>query len=232
LPGTGKNVVMKVFWPGAGYRFSRRINILLRNMIGGEARRAFYGALKLEQAGIPSVGVLAHWTYRRSLFGVEGYLMYEEIAAEKSLRDLALEAYVGKDPRARAELAALISPLAKLVSSLHACGLSHDDLATGNFLLTGDSGNENRLVLLDTERIKVRREPFRLLKRTLDLNDLRRFNLDEDLRRRFLRLYMGDAYSETWWKVLEFWRRVGNRPVRTIVRLATGRRDTARKDGT
>jgi len=231
LPGAGKKVVMKTFWPQSDYRLGRRINIWLHNLVCGEARRAFFGALKLEHAGIAGVRALAQWTYRRSPFAAEGYLLYEEVQAERTLRDVALRAYGGEDPEARQELASLVDSLAALVATLHSAGLSHDDLATGNFLVAGDNDAVPRLFLLDSERVRTRHVHLPGIKRALDLNDLRRLNLDEALRRKFLRLYMGDAYSENWWKVLEFWRRGGNRPFRTALKWLAGRPDTARKDG-
>ena len=61
------------------------------------------------------------------------------------------------------------------------------------------------------------------LKRFFDLNDLRRLDLDEPLRREFLRRYLGGRESAFWWRVHLFWRHGGNRPFRWLGRRLRGR---------
>ena len=211
----------------AAYRWSRRLNVLVSHWLRDPSRRALRGARLLAERGIPTLRPLACWKARGAGFWSDSYLLYARIPACGSVRDVQLDrAGIPPAEKDRA-LAQLTDRIADLVAALHRSGLRHDDLACGNFLI----GDDGRLHLIDVDHVRaVRWRRFPRLKRFFDLGDLRRLNLDESLRRAFLRRYLGDADSAFWWRVQQFWRDGGNRPFRWLLRRLGLRRPSARAD--
>jgi len=213
LPGTSTDVILKIAQAApASYPPARRLNALVSHLLRDPARRAANGARLLAAAGVPTYRPLACWQARRAGRFRDSFLLYAAIPALRSLREIKLH-----DPGA---LAPMVEPLADLVARLHARGLRHDDLACGNFLV----GENGRLHLIDTDHVhRARRLGIPALKRFFDLNDLRRLDLDEPLRREFLRRYLGGRDSAFWWRAHLFWRHGGNRPLRWLRHRLRGR---------
>lgn len=221
LPGTATPCILKIAQAvPAGYSPARRLNAWASHLLRDPSRRAMDGARALVRAGLPTIRPLACWTARRAGRWRDSFLLYAAIPARRSLRDVKLEAEARPAGDAAQALAAWTDPLADLIARMHACGLRHNDLACGNFLV----GDDGRIHLIDTDHVhRARGIGIPALKRFFDLNDLRRLDLDAPLRRAFLRRYLGGRDSAFWWRVHLFWRRGGNRPFRWLRHRLRGR---------
>ncbi len=232
-----RDVILKVSWANPAYGWARRFNIRIVQLFRDYAKSAFLGALALDRVGIRTIQPLAYWRYARSIFNVESYLLYERYPAEGSVLDLVRDVERHPTPLNRRKLDAMIDQLADMVRCMHDHGLRHDDTAVGNFLIeeadlsSAESEPERRyqVVMIDTDHVAPSHLRGGLLKSFFDLRDLRRLNLSEDDRRRFMKRYLGDDFSEGWWRVHMFWRRWGKHPVRMLFQIMTGR-GALRKD--
>jgi len=221
-----KEYIMKISLVSREYRLLRRLNVFLSQWLRDYARTALLGALALENAGISTIKPVACWRHRESVLGVRSYLLYEKIPAVFSVRDYKLRVLAG-DPEGREEvLDVLIEKMADVVASVHRSNLRHDDVASGNFLVsvregtpgTADARLKYAVSVIDTDHVKRVWWPTAFLRCFFGLKCLRRLDFDEKRRKAFLMRYLGDGYGQFWWKVHEFWRRGGNRPLRTVVR--------------
>lgn len=221
LPGTSTPCILKIAQAApASYPPARRFNAWASHLIRDPSRRALEGARALAAAGLPTIRPLACWTARRTGRWRDSFLLYAAVPALRSLRDVKLEAEARPSGDAAQALPALAERLADLVARLHARGLRHNDLACGNVLV----GEDGALHLIDTDHVhRARRFGLPALKRFFDLNDLRRLDLDEPLRRAVLRRYLGGRDSAFWWRVHLYWRHGGNRPFRWLRHRLFGR---------
>ena len=225
LADTNTSCILKIARAApAAYRPLRRLGVLFSHLTRDPARRALRGARLLARHGVPTFRPLACWKARGNGWWRDSFLLYAGIPARHSLRNYKLGT-TGLTPEENARaLAALTDQFADLVASMHRQGLLHNDLACGNFLVA-DNGT---LHAIDADHVrKSRLRWFPRLKRIFDLNDLRRMDLDEPLRRAFLRRYLGGRDSEFWWRVHLFWRNGGNRPLRWLRRRLGLRRARA-----
>ena len=128
-------------------------------------------------------------------------------------------------------LDAVIDRMADIVRRMHEHSVRHDDFGIGNFLMVigdptapeSDPVRRYSVALIDTDHIYLSRLRAGKLKRFFDMRDLRRLNLDESGRRRFMQRYLGDDFSEGWWNAHMFWRRWGKHPGRLLLQILTGR---------
>jgi len=231
LPAAGREVILKVSWANPAYSWGRRLNIRVLQWVKDYAKVAFLGALALDRIGIRTIKPLACWRYARTPFDVESYLLYEKRPALSSALELKREVEADPTEERHAVLNAVIDRMADIVRRMHEHSVRHDDIAIGNFLVVigdptapdSDPVRRYSVAMIDTDHITLSRLRRGRLKRVFDLRDLRRLNLDEPGRRRFLQRYMGDDFGEGWWKVHMFWRRWGKRPGRLLVQIMTGR---------
>jgi hypothetical protein len=219
--------IMKATWNNPAYRPLRRLNVMLSNRLRCYSGRALLGALALERAGVATIRPLACWRHRCAWWAAgESFLLYEKVPAQYSVRDFRLNKMRLPEERHRAVVDMLIDKLADIMAAIHGNGLRHDDTASGNFLVrseghaagTADLRGDCVVTVIDTDHVAESRWPTAFLRRFFALRCLRRLDFDEAGRRRFLERYFGEDYREFWWRVHEFWRRGGNRPLRAAIR--------------
>ncbi|HOO21959.1 MAG TPA: lipopolysaccharide kinase InaA family protein [Kiritimatiellia bacterium] len=216
LPASQTACILKIAAAApAGHRPARRLNTLASHLLRDPSRRALLGARRLAEAGVPTYRPLACWQARRASRWRDSFLLYAQIPARFTLRHCLLgTAGLPPDENARA-LQQFSRQLADVIAAMHRRGLRHDDLACGNFLIADDG----TIHLIDTDHVHPVRLRFpRFLKRFFDLDDLRRLDLPEPLRREFLRRYLGDRDSPFWWRVHLFWRAGARHPLRWLRR--------------
>jgi len=188
---------------GEGYRLGRRFNNWLQQFFKDPARRGFAGSLALQAHGINTVTPLACWRCWHGWRGYDGYVLYRPVAGEQTGRDLqrAWEA----DPRGQAAaFEAYLRESGAFIARLHAAGLRHYDLASGNILITGPGGPD--FALLDNDSVRQARLRWpRRWKTWQDLRSLKRLNLPAAERKIFVRAALGDRWSETWWARYRRW---------------------------
>jgi tRNA A-37 threonylcarbamoyl transferase component Bud32 len=117
------------------YNFRKWRNLFKDLFRGSKARRCFFRAIHLEQAGVHTARPLAFAEQRCCGVPVRSYLLMEEIPQAANLLE-----WRGDKRRA-------IQSLARLIARLHNAGFTHRDLKEGNILFDGD-GNPH-LVDLD-----------------------------------------------------------------------------------
>jgi hypothetical protein len=216
LPASQTACILKIAAAApAGHRSARRLNTLASHLLRDPSRRALLGARRLAKAGVPTYRPLACWQARRTSRWHDSFLLYAQIPARFTLRHYLLET-AGLPPEENARALQHFSrQLADVIAAMHRQGLRHDDLACGNFLIA-DNGD---IHLIDTDHVHRARLRFpRFLKRFFDLDDLRRLDLPESLRRDFLRCYLGGRDSPFWWQVHRFWRSGARHPLRWLRR--------------
>jgi hypothetical protein len=229
IPELTRDVIMKISWQNPAYSFGRRFNIAVSQFLRDYGRRGFFGALKLQASGIESVRPLACWKFRKSFFNTESYLLYERIPAVATLKQF-LENQ-GSDPGSLEIRSRLLGKMAGLIKAIADAALRHGDVALGNFLVLAPGDGEGdeagasscELAVIDTDNITSTLVKMDVVKRFFDLSMLKRLNLPEGERMRVVKGLLGDAYSSSSWTVAEFWRRGGNRPFKTLLRVLSGK---------
>lgn len=216
LDAAGKDVMMKVFWLSPQYPLLRRIDVWFSRFLRDRCRKAFFGALELENAGINTFKPLAYWSCRKSPFYAEKYLLYERIPAAFSIREYKNRMRDKMTEEQEKVVNVLIEKMADTVAEMHRKNLKHGDIASCNFLVTVQSQggelkfsqvlSDCRISVIDTDRVCRRNISFFFLKRVIDLKSLKPLDLDtDDERRVFLKKYLGADYSNFWWRVFDFW---------------------------
>jgi len=204
LPGSDREVIMKITRCNPEYPFLRRLNVLLSNLLKNSAKRTYDGAMALRSAGISTFIPLAHWTRGISLFSVERYVLYEKIPADFSAADCKGEAEIRADDESTQKWNDVLSRVAQAIAKLHDHYLQHWDLAPGNLLVRVKNDNAEKeyceIIMIDTEHVFWNRIPFRFFKRVRDLRSLRRLarHLTAADRRKFLERYLGADYNRFW----------------------------------
>jgi len=228
--GSGCDAIMKISWPSPDYPWHRRLQLVFKQRyVEDYCETAFYGALALEDADIPTHKVLAFWTRDVSLLRTDSYLIYEKIVADRSGHDLMLAC---REPDAtdaeRNAFSDFLEQLAGMVAKLHTHGLRHGDIADHNFLVRTETGAPEdvptqHLFMIDTDCVKAASNAIPFLKRMHDIRDWRIIDLAQADLRRVLKSCLGDGFREWHWRLLKFYRSPWYRPIRTLRYLIKGK---------
>jgi len=203
LPGDGRSVVLKKnSGRTAGLAWTRKVEVLLRNIFKNYARAAFQGSLALHIADVPTPKPLAWWS-KGSWRAKDSYFLYEEVAAKATLSQYLQNLWQEKGDPAAQEASDLISTMAQLTSEMHAAVIRHGDIVTHNFLVCG---NNSHLSLVDTDHVRPGRVflPEPALK-FLNLRCLRRLDLSPYGQRYFLSRYFDREVRWFDWLAFRFW---------------------------
>lgn len=226
LPELSSEVIMKVSWLNPEYSLGRRFNIAVSQFVHDYGRRGFFGALKLQSVGVHSIEPLACWSHKKSRFSTESYFLYRKIPAVSTLKEFIEN--LGAEDSDLGLREELLAKMTGVIRCMIDSGLRHGDIALGNFLvldggMAGDSSSAYQIAVIDTDNISSRALKLPLLKSILDLSTLKRLNLPSSERVSVIKGVMGVRYRKFWWYVAEYWRRGGNRPLKTLVRLLSGK---------
>ncbi|HBZ56233.1 MAG TPA: hypothetical protein DEO88_12575 [Syntrophobacteraceae bacterium] len=141
------------------------LRALGKSLAGGNACREGANFQQLERRGIAVAEVLAYGSERH--FGVlkRDVLITKEVAAEHSLWQFMQDVYPALEPQTKRRLA---SALADFVRQLHDRGVIQRDLHVDNLLVCQMDG-DYRFVLLDAQRISLRKRSLSRTQRLLNL---------------------------------------------------------------
>jgi len=160
-------------------------------LVPGKALKAWHGAAACLVRKVPTPLPLAYLERRERGFVVESYFVAARIDDAREVRDL-LRTLPPED------LSRLLAALARFLVFAHNQGILHRDLSDGNILVRSSRPGVYDLFLIDTNRIRVRRE-VPLLGR---VRNLVRLGVPPAYREDFLRLYLGDRRGGP---ALRFW---------------------------
>lgn len=188
LPAINKDVILKVSQTSQHYRWYRKLNLLLTDLIKNYSLNAYYGSIALEKIGVESIKSLAYWTSKRQSQSSKSYLLYEKIPATMSAYDLCLQ-LDKKNPNSKVIIDLIAKKLAATVRKIHANNIRHGDPHDSNFLisspiaqaeqLTADSVTHMSFALIDLDKIQFSDKENSWLKRTRNLRCLRRFRVHD-----------------------------------------------------
>lgn len=198
----------------------RKIDWYQRKLRKNYAEIAFRGALRLENAGIDTGKPVAFWSYGTSWWNEESYFLYEHVDAGR----------IGRYNKSALSVTwrfeqlifrCMVEKTIAMVRRLHAHGLRHGDIHSGNALVDFDPEgctlNEHaissrlRVYLIDTDHVSKAGVTLPGIKPFFDLRCLHCIDFHAYGRRCFLKNYLGGDYRVWWWWVLNFWSRGGVR---------------------
>lgn len=218
LPAINKEVVLKVSQTSPHYRWYRKLNLLLTNLVKNYSLNAYYGSIALENIGVDSIKTLAYWTCKRQKQSTKSYLLYEKIPASMSAYDLCRQ-LVEKNSNAGEIIHVLAKKLAATVRKIHNNDLRHGDPHAGNFLLatpvtfieqlTTDAVEQFHFVLIDLDKIQFSEQEKPWLRRIRNLRCLRRFRVHNIEGSKGLEYYLDNPPGLLDKAILHFWMRGG-----------------------
>jgi tRNA A-37 threonylcarbamoyl transferase component Bud32 len=139
---------------------------LLKTVFGGTACKEGRIYLALEALGFRVPRVLGYGSRRSSLgFLKRDLLLTADVEGGIPLLHFISHAYAKLPP---AEKHSLMRDFACFIRKLHFCGVSHGDFHAGNILVLNNSKGWE-FVVLDTDRVRLRRRPFSTREQRVDL---------------------------------------------------------------
>ena len=208
-------VVMKVSEISKEYKFWRRIDLILTNLIKDYNFNSYNHSIHLYESNVPTIKPLAYWTYKPTLFKRKSYFLYEKVESELSVTEL-YEEIMSSNLGQKDRLMDIVSDKCiSIVQSIHMANIRHDDPHGGNILtdimkeniesLTTEGLAKSKFTLIDNDRCTsalIKAEP---IKRFFDIKCLTKFNINKIQQQELLQKYLGDEYNYFWLKVLKFW---------------------------
>lgn len=214
LPVIDKEVVLKVSQTSAHYRWYRKLNLLLTDLVKNYSLSAYYGSIALENIGVESIKTLAHWASKRQGQSVKSYLLYEKIPATMSAYDLCNQLHEN-NPNAADVIQKITEKLAATIRKIHANNIRHGDPHAGNFLLsstihsveqlTAESVAQMSFALIDLDKIEFGNNENTWLKKIRNIRCLRRFRVHNIEGTDALRYYLEKSPSLLDKTILKFW---------------------------
>jgi serine/threonine protein kinase len=129
---------------------SRGLSRLKSLVLPSKAARAWQGAIALKERGLGTASAVAFLERRKRGSVRRSFFLTEEIKAADEIRGL----FRGLPP---SKLQPLLRALAAHLSLCHDRGVLHRDLSDGNILVESGEGGNFRFYLLDTNRIRLRK---------------------------------------------------------------------------
>lgn len=148
-------------------------------LVRSKARRAFYGALALKQAGIATPEPFAYLTKKGRCWTEAEYYIALRVRGKEEVRVLFRTL---PEP----ELLALLRDMARFLRRLHECQFVHRDLSDGNVLASRRAGDSWDFCLLDTNRLRKKKK----ITRYLGLKTLVRLGIPGRLQSYFIQNYL------------------------------------------
>jgi tRNA A-37 threonylcarbamoyl transferase component Bud32 len=155
LPGTYVKEVRYRGWPR-----------LYKTLSEGTACREGRISLSLIEAGIAVPEVLAFGVEKKFGFIRRDLLLTREESGCKTLHQVMLRDYPALPGK---EKHRLVEKFACFMKTLHDAGVAHADLHIGNILWAPEREKGHRFVLLDTDRVTLRKHPLSTRQRTDNL---------------------------------------------------------------
>ncbi len=196
--GKKVEIVIKEFHP-------RGVNRLKSVFFGGKARRAWHGANALLERGIGTPFPAVYLEKRRNLALDRSYYLSERITGIEEIRSLFRNLPYE-------ELRNLLSTLAPYLLSCHQKGVLHRDLSDGNILVEKDNERKYNFFLVDTNRIRFKRN-ISLLSR---IKNLIRLGIPVNMQPFFLCQYLGVLRIK---KPLLLWYKINKKTYSAYVEL-------------
>ena len=188
--GLGAGVVVKAFRI-SGFKKIKTF------VVPGKAAKAWRGAAACLVRKVPTPLPLAYLERRERGIVVESYFVAALIDDAREVRGLLREL----PPE---DLSRLLEELARFLVFAHNQGILHRDLSDGNVLVRSSRPGVYDLFLIDTNRIRIRRE-VSLLGR---VRNLARLGIPPAYQDDFLRLYLGDRSGA---RAFRLWYRMNKR---------------------
>ena len=223
LPAVRGDVVMKVFQIDPRYKRSRRLDLLIRRLLGKDYNRnAFLRCHAMREAGLPVARPLAYWSHKgRGLFGAKSFFLYEKIPGEQSLADLCRAVRENHGDDTERLLTVVREKVLHDVRRLHEAGFRHGDPQTINILADTPDAPSARAIeratftFIDYDRSARARVRVPFIKKFFDLRDLRVLYIDRFGPHQLLDAGADGKQAAIWHTVLSFWQYGGFTPWRS-----------------
>ena len=139
---------------------------LFKTISGGTACREGRISLKLAESGIAVPQVLAYGAEKQKSSIHRDLLLTREESGAKSMVEVVRGLYPQMPAR---EKFLLVEEFATFIKRLHDIGVFHADLHIGNILWAPERASGHRFVLLDTDRVTLKKGPLSKSQRTDNL---------------------------------------------------------------
>ena len=210
LADINRLVVMKVSHIHKRYKWTRRLELILKHYLRDANLTAFRCCLKAYARNLAAPKPLAYWQKRDSLTQVKSYFLYQY--TEASFPWLKLYEGLGKVKDEDSELKRdlIRQKIINALKCLHKAGIRHGDIVPHNILMSVQNPEhlaDAKVYFIDYDggtRTKIKHPAY--IKRFFDLRDLRKIQLDDASPYDMLKLYLEDDYHPLWRAVLTFWR--------------------------
>lgn len=196
--GTKADIVIKEF-------HSVGVNRWKSLFLPGKAFKSWQGACALIERGIDTPPPVAYLEKRKGPFLEQSFFLAERIKSVQEIRFLFRSL-------PSLELRQLLAVLSRYLFLSHKKGILHRDLSNGNILVRKEELGEFKFYLLDTNRIRVKKQ-IRILKR---IKNLIRLGIPLDFQRFFLDQYLGTVRIKGF---LWFWYRINKMAYTQFVEL-------------
>lgn len=155
------------------------VNKLKSICLPAKAFKAWQGGNALIEREIETPFPVACLERRKALFLDKSFFLAERLTNVEEIRSLLREL-------PSSELQELLIPLAQYVSLCHRKGVLHRDLSDGNILVRKEEEGRFRFYLIDTNRIRIKRQIGHLK----GIKNLIRLGIPPDSQRFFLEQYL------------------------------------------
>ena len=224
LPGMQQATVMKVSHISPRYRLSRKIDLFITGLYKDYCRISFHGAMALHEQDLPVARPLAFWTFKQGCFRKKSYFLCNKLPGSQSLKQL-LESC--RQNNSHPDFHGMARKLASLVRSIHAAGLRHGDLHTGNFLVhaTEPPGSQAKKMpefnffLVDYDKCSEARLKHPWIKTVYDLKDLSSLVMPTVRDEEWLEMYFNETPTPRSIRIFGFWKNGGINLRRRLLRL-------------
>jgi len=206
-------LIAKIHTPISSYKFSRKFSLYLRNFLRNYGERTSRGAKLLKSIGVASIDPVASGKISVGPLMREGYVIYPEIKALGTARDL-LEDKLEASPAVKHWA---IKEMAKISRVIHDADILHGDLVPNNFLLVkGIDGHH--LVVIDTDHTRTIKWLPKIFSRFVKLSCFRRINRNSQSTAEFFRVYFNREPSRMEISALDFWSWRDRRPFSKLLK--------------
>ncbi len=185
----GTEYIIKRYHVRDKKHWSRKTDVMIKNLLSPDGKRSFDGAVLAYEAGTPTIKPVA-WAARGPWWSRESYFVYESVVAGYGVHELLQRFQNDANTRN-----SLLTSMGQISRGLHQSALRHHDIVPHNFLASETGPNQFQVSIIDSDKIARVRGCSALpgIKQFFDWRCLRRLRLAEEDLHVYFRAYLGRA---------------------------------------
>lgn len=193
-----KRYFVKIFESSQHAKWTRKIELGLKDIFSSGAKRCFEGAAMLYRNEIPTAKPIGYFSIGFLPWEKKSVAVFEMIENAQELKSLYLAS--------NREFGSLFKLMAQYTKKMHDANIRHTDIVLHNFLVQEKEGTQ-KLYMIDTDKVHYARlsKISFLTKTFFDMHCIRRIEVNEEELTIFLKHYFGKECTPFWRNVLAFW---------------------------